>query len=296
MTVHVVVPTFRESALAGSFFSSWSSVEGADLRLYLVNGNPGDETSSVVETWRGELAVEELKGSPDLYWTGLVNLGLRRVLEAADPGDRFLLTNIDVRPSKESVRAVLAAVAGEERVQVAIPVVSRIGKVVSSGVQVKSWALSWNRHLGEGLDPGRLPESSLLDATYLPTRFLLCPVAALREGLFPDEERLPHYCADYEFTNRLRKHGFRTVLFTGTRACLSEENTGFDTFLKKTSLWSRLRRAGDIKCPYNLRYRYRFVRLAYPFPASIPGLFTHFTKILLEILLGGRILSRLGLR
>jgi GT2 family glycosyltransferase len=118
-------------------------------------------------------------------------------------------------------------------------------------------------------------------------------VRALREGHFPAEAQLPHYCADYEYTNRLRRAGYAPVLFTGSHAALVEENTGFDTFLASTSLWSRLARAWDIKCPYNLRYRYRFVRLVYPAAAVIPGLCSHFAKIFLEIAFGGRKLRRL---
>ncbi len=297
MTVHVVVPTFREPELADSFFSRWAEVEGGPFRFFLVNGNPGDETSGIVDRWKGRLAVDEVRGHPGLFWTGLVNLGLKRVAAVAGPGDRFLLTNIDVRPDENAVRAILERVPESARLQVAIPVVSRgNGTVVSSAVVVRSWCLSLNRHLGEGLDPGELPAEAFLEATYLPTRFLLCPVAALREGLFPDEAGLPHYCADYEYTNRLRRHGYRPVLFTGVRAFLSEENTGFDTFLKDTTLWSRLRRTGDIKCPYNLRYRLRFVRLTYPRNTLIPGLVTHFAKIALEILLGGRSLRSLRQR
>lgn len=295
MTVHVVVPTFREPELADSFLSAWAAVVGGPYRLYVVNGSPGDETSGIVERWKARLGVEEVSGHDGLFWTGLVRLGLERVAAAAEVGDRFLLTNIDVRPDPGAVRAILEQVPDSGRLQVAVPVVSHGGgTVVSSAVVVRSWWLSLNRHLGEGLDPVALPEDACLEATYLPTRFLLGPVKALREGLLPDAARLPHYCADYEYTNRLRRHGYGAVLFTGARAYLSEENTGFDTFLKETTLLSRLRRAGDIKCPYHLRYRFRFVLLTYPRTAWIPGLASHFAKIALEILLGGRNLR--GLR
>jgi len=293
MKIHVVVPTFREPELADSFLSAWSKVEVGPFRIIVVNGNPGDRTSEVVGSWRGSLDVEEIAGHADLFWTGLVNLGLKRVAGEAESGDRFLLTNIDVRPEEGTVRSILDGVGESGRSQVAVPVVSSDrGTVVSSGVVVRSWSLSLNRHLGEGMKSVDLPAADCLEATYLPTRFLLCPVEVLHDGLFPDEARLPHYCADYEYTNRLRRHGYRAVLFTGARAYLSEANTGFDTFLKRTTLGSRLKRAWDIKCPYNFRYRFRFVRLTYPRSALLPGLVTHFAKIALEILLGGRSLRR----
>ncbi|MBL9157838.1 MAG: hypothetical protein JNJ70_10220 [Verrucomicrobiales bacterium] len=293
MTVHVVVPTFRESGLVGPFLESWDGVRSVDLALHVVNGNPDDETSTLLSEWQGRHSVTEHRGHPGLFWTGLVALGLREVARVAGEGDFFLITNIDVRPAGDPLSAILAQVPSPEGHQVAIPVTGSGGKVSSSAVVVRSWALSLNRHLGEGQTLDEMPRDACLAATYLPTRFLLVPAKALSEGLFPDEVNLPHYCADYEYTNRLRLAGYAPLLFTGAHATLVEENTGFDTFLAKTSLWSRIRKAWDIKCPYNLRYRYRFVRLVYPRAAFLPGLCSHFAKIFLEIALGGHQLRRL---
>ncbi len=293
MAVHVVVPTFRESGLVGPFLESWDQVRSVEVHLHVINGNPGDETSSFLAEWQGRHSVTEHHGRPDLFWTGLVALGLRQVDAVAAEGDFFVLTNIDVRPVLDPFEAILTKVESPGRHQIAIPVAGGSGRVTSSAVVVRSWALSLNRHLGEGQELGDLPVDVCLEATYLPTRFLLVPVKALREGHFPAEAQLPHYCADYEYTNRLRRAGYAPVLFTGAHAALVEENTGFDTFLASTSLWSRLGRAWDIKCPYNLRYRYRFVRLVYPAAALIPGLCSHFAKIFLEIVFGGRKLRRL---
>jgi GT2 family glycosyltransferase len=295
MRVHVVVPTFRETVLAASFLERWSQ-SGSKPRLILVNGDPGDATSDLVAAWRDRVEVVEVAGNPDLYWSGLTALGLREVAATADEGDFFLLTNIDVRPEGDPLHAILEGVDGLERRQVTIPVVGGDGRIVSAGVEVRSWCLSLNRHIGDGLSPGDLPARSCLPATYLPTRFLLAPVKALRDGLFPDEIHLPHYCADYEFTNRLRWRGYEPVVFTGAAASLSEENTGFDTYLAPTTLRERLARTRDIKCPYNFRYRFQFVRLTYPAVVFLPGLISHFAKIFLEIAFGGRNLQRWRLR
>jgi GT2 family glycosyltransferase len=291
--VHVVAPTFRESALIPSFIEAWSGVTGADLRLWVVNANPGDETSRILSLCQGTLPVREVAAGPELYWSGLTELGLREIAANAGEGDYFLITNVDVRPRPGNLSAIFAAFPQPDRTQIAIPVVGDSGRIVSAGVQVRSWVLSLNRHLGEGLPPAALAEMGVLEATFLPTRFLLVPTAALRMELYPDVDRLPHYCADYEYTNRLRLAGFKPLVFAGTHAELSEKNTGFDTFLMPTRFRERLARIGDIKCPYNLRYRYRFVKLTYPAWAFVPGLITHFAKIFLEIGLGGRRLRHL---
>ncbi|MDF1859546.1 MAG: hypothetical protein P1U87_04990 [Verrucomicrobiales bacterium] len=292
MVTYVVVPTFRETELVSSFLESWENVTSADVQVYVVNGNPGDETSQLLSDWEGEMDVEEVCGNPDLFWTGLVDLGLRKVAEEADPADFFVLTNIDVRFEGDPLKTILDRFEDLSSRQVAIPVVAESGKVASAGVQVLSWPLSRNRHIWDGLEEEELPFGEIVEATYLPTRFLLCPVTALEKGIFPDPENLPHYCADYEYTNRLGRHGYQPTVYSGAIARLSEENTGFDTYLLSTTFWSRLRKANDIKCAYNFRYRFQFVRLTYPGWAFLPGLITHFAKIFLEIIFGGRSLQR----
>lgn len=292
MTVHVVVPTFRETDLVSAFLESWERVDGISVEVYVVNGNPGDETSSLLEEWAGKVQVREVSGSPVLYWTGLVCLGLREVEKEAASVDLFVLENVDVRFEGNPVAAILKEYGSLEGRQVTVPAIGGEGKVLSAGVEVLSWPLSRNRHLFDGIDAEDLPGPERFEATYLPTRFLVCPVSALKEGLFPAEEMLPHYCADYEYTNRLRCNGYDPSIFTGAHVTISEENTGFDTYLRKTSLWSRLKRINDIKCAYNFRFRWRFVRLTYPARFQIPGMLTHFAKIVVEILFGGKQIDR----
>lgn len=296
MKIHVVVPTFRESHLVSAFLESWAGIEDHEIEICLVNGHPGDETSELVRKWSGRCRVREIQGSPDLFWTGLVCLGLRAVAETAQDDEAFVLSNIDVTFEGDPVGGMLRRAGGLGKRQLTLPVVGAGGKVLSAGVQVRSWALSLNRHLYDGIPEAELPVDALVEATYLPTRLVLIPATALREGLFPDEKHLPHYCADYEYTNRLRCHGYRPSIVTGPVARIAEDNTGYDTYLLRTTFLSRLARIGDIKCAYHFRYRFHFVRLTYPGLAKLPGMVTHFAKIFLEIAFGGKQLDRLRSR
>lgn len=292
MRIHVVVPTFRESDLVPAFLESWAGIVDHEVEIYLVNARPGDETSEIARSWSGRCRVREIEGNPALFWTGLVSLGLRAVAEEARGHDAFVLTNIDVTFSGDPLGAMLRLAGGLEGRQIAIPVAGTGGRILSAGVRVRSWALSLNRHLFDGTPQAELPEGQVIEATYLPTRFLLAPARALLEGHFPDADRLPHYCADYEYSDRLRRHGYRPCVVTGPVARIAEENTGFDTYLRRTTLGARIRGLSDIKCPYNARYRYRFVRAVYPRWALLPGMASHFAKILVEVGLGGRSLDR----
>ena len=292
MDVHVVVPTFRETELVESFLESWESSSEIAVKIYVANANPGDETSDLLEAWSKRINVSEVEGSPVLFWTGLVDLGLREVARNASDGDLVVLTNIDVAFEGDPVGQIISHFPDLRDKQVTVPVLGGEGRSLSAGVVVESWPMSSNRHLLDGVLLDEIPKGETLSATYLPTRFLVFPASALVHGIFPAAEKLPHYCADYEYSNRLRLKGYEPIVYTGTYVFISEENTGFDTYLRKTSFWSRLKRVNDIKCAYNFRYRYRFVRLTYPRRFQIPGMLTHFAKIFLEILLGGRQLDR----
>ncbi len=296
MKIHVVVPTFRESDLVPAFLESWAGLVDHEVEIYLVNGNPGDDTSQLVSAWSGRCRVREIQGSPDLFWTGLVCLGLRAAAASAKEDEAFVLTNIDVKFEGDPVSAMLRQAGGLRNRQITLPVIGAGGRVLSAGVQVRSWALSLNRHLYDGIPQADLPADELIEVTYLPTRLVLIPAKALLEGHFPDEVHLPHYCADYEYTNRLRLHGYRPCVVTGPVAQIAQDNTGFDTYLLRTTFLSRLARIADIKCAYNFRYRFHFVRLTYPGFAVVPGMITHFAKIFLEIAFGGKQIDRLRSR
>jgi GT2 family glycosyltransferase len=296
MKIHVVVPAFREGKLVPSFLESWAGIIDHEVEIYLVNGNPGDETSALLRAWSGRCRVREIQGSPDRFWTGLVNLGLRAVAETIGSDDAVVLTNIDVKFEGDPVSGMLRRSGGLENRQLTLPVVGSGGKVLSAGVRVRSWSFSLNRHLFDGITAADLPADTLVEATYLPTRFVLLPAKALLEGHLPNEEHLPHYCADYEYTNRLRSCGYQPCIVTGPVVEIAEGNTGLDTYSLGTTFRSRLEGIGDIKCPYHFRYRFHFVRLTYPAAALIPGMVTHFTKIFLEIIFGGRQLDRFRVR
>ena len=293
MKIHIVVPTFRESELAEQFLASWEAISEPEIEIVVVNGNPGDETSALLQSWSGKWPVLEVEGSPALFWTGLVCLGLETIAASIAEDDLFLIMNIDVLIEGDPIGSILSRLGSCENRQVTIPVSGSDGRILSAGVLVRSWLFSLNRHIFDGMNVGDLPGDEVIEATYLPTRFLLCPAAVLMEGHFPDVERLPHYCADYEYTNRLRKHGYVPVIYTGATASVSETNTGLDTFLQTTSLGARIKGLTDIKCPYNARFRFRFVRLVYPPATQAMGVMTHFAKILLEVIFGGKQLDHL---
>lgn len=158
---------------------------------------------------------------------------------------------------------------------------------MSSGVKVVSWFLTLNRHPLAGLPAASLPEGALIPVDFLPARCTLIPYAAVAEAGLVAERELPHYCADYEYTNRLRKLGYQPYIFTGVRVRLDAEHTGTHVFYRRVPFCKRMGCLFSIKSPSNPACRARFVKLVYPRYAWPSAMILYLLHSLGEVLLGG---------
>lgn len=292
--IFIIVPTFKETSLVSDFLENWKKIHSANCEIIICNANPDDETSELILKTCSSYPhrLREARGNPSLYWTGLVKLGLEMVANELRDEDLLMLTNIDVGFDEDPLPPLLKVIDSQKNTQAAAVAVGANGKVLSAGIQVKSWILSVNRHLFQGLEETAIPLNQLIPANYLPTRFLLFPSRALKEAGLPDAKHLPHYGADYEYTNRMRLAGYQPLIVTASRVRNVHLNTGFKTFEQKTTLRQRLRALFDIKSTLNLKYRFWFLWLTYP-PLLRPfGLISTLLKIAIEVLLSGRRIFR----
>jgi len=290
--VFVVVPVFKEFYYMENFIASWECVKGHVITLIVANGSPGDETSQLIENYNGPLSVNEIEGSASLFWAGLVSLGLKEICNRAQLPDYVVLTNVDITFVGDPLSPMLKEMESGQKRQLAAMVQTQGGQMLSAGVLVRSWACSRNHHLLPNVDRQQY-EATKLPVTYLPTRFLVFPAEVLVTVGIPDAKHLPHYCADYEYSNRLRIAGYQPFVYTGSLVDNKDLNTGFKTFEQNTSFWERLNKCFDMKCSYNLKHRFWFVMLAYPGWTKFPGVFSHFLKIALEVVFGGARLRKM---
>ncbi|MFA4943139.1 MAG: DapH/DapD/GlmU-related protein [Lentisphaeria bacterium] len=287
----VVIPTFKEKEKMAAFLRCFSQVTENNVWLLVANGNPGDETSELLRQTQSP-RVLELPGNPELFWSGLVNLGLRHVLEQETDPEFVIIMNADVEFEGKTLAALLAKARANPDTQLAAVTVAG-DRVVSSGVKVVSWFLTRNRHPLAGTRPEDLPPDALIPADFLPTRCTLIPFAAVKKAGVIAEKELPHYGGDNEYTNRVRKLGYPTYIFTGSQVRVDAQNTGTNVFYKSIPLGKRLHSLFSIKSPANPIYRLRFVRLAYPWYAWPSAMFLYTARSLLEVLLGGAAIKSL---
>lgn len=289
--VYAVAPTFREPKAVGRLLACFEVVSYPEYELLLVNAAPGDETSALVLSQQQRVRARELQGRPDLFWSGSQNIALGVVLAEARDTDLLLLLNVDVTFQSDVISQLVGIYRTRPRTQLGA-VACTAGIVMSSGVKVRSWALAQNTHPLAGRKASAIPAGYCEPMDFLPTRCVLFPVEAVRKAGLINERRLPHYGADYEFTNRLRRHGYQPFLCGDVKVDNDVSNTGYDLYHRDLTLAQRLRRLTSIKSPYNPKYRTNYALLTFPWYCVPSAILVYWLKTMVEVLCGGRVLRK----
>lgn len=293
-TASFVIPTFRETEKIKTLIHSFDNIRDENIDIIIVNGNPNDETSQWLRDCSDSRIIEKA-GNPSLYWAGLVNVGLRHILESESHPVYVFLMNADIVFSYDILQSFLNEAKILPPCQLGVVTVSD-GKIISSGVQVLSWSFTQNRHPLAGSNVSLLPKDQLIPVDFLPTRCIMFPFEALQQAGITSEEKLPHYCSDYEFTARLSRFGYKAFIATNITVEVDTHNTGNDVYYKKTSLKKRVASLFSVKSPSNPVYLTRFIRMVYPWYAKPSAIVLYLLRSLLEIVLGGAVVKRLFYR
>lgn len=223
-----------------------------------------------------------LEGRGDLWWTGATNLGCAWVLERAKDTDAVVTLNDDTVPGPHWLARLQTAAQAHPRALVgSVAVAGPEKRIESATISIDWWTAKYSDpYRGADLASLRSRAPSVLDSAALSGKGTLVPVRALRElGLYA--ARLPHYAADYEFSIRAARRGWRLLVATQAELEVLPETTGLhastmaDLPLMVRSLWSR-RSANAI------RYRVRFAQLACPGAALLPFIACDLTRVLVH--------------
>ena len=293
--VWVCAPTFREADKVAHFLASFRHVRHRPLTVLVVNASPGDETERVIraEAAAVDYDLRQIDGVAAEFWSGTINRALRLVQAEAAPDDLLLLMNVDIGFDDDIVSALVARMrAHDGRCQIGA-LGHAEGRVVSSGVEVRSWVLGLNRHPLNGFALAEVPAGREDRVDFLPSRCTMVQARVLRDLGIMEERLLPHYGADYEFSHRLVAAGYPAFLNTDIRIMSDVSNTGTSVFSRRTTFTQRLSQLSNIKNPSNVRYRTNFLRLTYPMHALPTAILSYLARTLTEVTLGGEALRRL---
>jgi GT2 family glycosyltransferase len=204
-----------------------------------------------------------------------------------------VLLNADVRLPDDFLARARELLGMYGRAMITAATVDR-GTFVSSGCRMVSWPLALTRHVLVG--PYRPVSPTLISVDMLAGRALCFPARALREVGLMAARQLPHYGADYEYTARARRRGYRLYVVPTLQVSNDSTHTGLKSTRVDTTLAMRLKGLAAVKSTSNLRHRTRLVLLTYPWYSIPTGLVLNWIKLALEVGLGERVYRAFTLR
>jgi GT2 family glycosyltransferase len=288
--VFMCVPTFREPEKVKLFLESLNFLGYPLLEIIIINANASDETSDLIKCQnKFNFQITELEGRKEEYWSASLNRGLRYVKAKMSDKDWVILINIDVEFSTDIVTELVNCAKTFGDCQVGAMALSN-GVAISSGVSVKSWALTLNKHPYAGFELDDIPQN-VVPVDFLPGRCFIFPSKYLGIAGLIDEKNLPHYHADYEFSYRLNKSGCKAFLNSTIIIKADMSNTGFSVFDKKTTLFNRLSALRSIKNPSNPYFRIMMVLRMFPFYFVPCGILFYMIRTFMEVFFGNGFIS-----
>jgi GT2 family glycosyltransferase len=225
----------------------------------VVDDGSTDETQSEIQSqfpW-----ASYIRGNGNLWWSGATNEGLRRVLQSAKPGDYVLTLNNDTILPPDYFEVLARSIADHPNALIGSVALDHQMKdvVVEAGVDI-SWLTAKFKYNARDLRYAQLKlnGASYYEPTVLPGRGTAIPVSVFhRIGLF-DAEVFPQYGADYDFSLRAKKAGFKLIVSYGLRLYCFPKLSGIADTGERVPLGQALRSFASIRSGNNLATRFRF--------------------------------------
>lgn len=170
------------------------------FRTIVIDDGSEDGTGQMIREEFPE--VELLRGDGSLWWAEATNAGVRRALAAG--GGPVVCLNDDTVPQADFVARLRESMERHPGTLISAAAMDIATGAPLSGGERVNWLLASHASLlGDSAD--------VVEVTHAQGRGLLIPETVLAAiGLF-DSRRFPHYAADYDFTHRARRAGFRII-------------------------------------------------------------------------------------
>ncbi|MBI5762503.1 MAG: glycosyltransferase family 2 protein [Planctomycetes bacterium] len=203
MQVFAVIPVHNHVEETLRCLAGLTRQTGVECGVFVVDGGSTDGTPERIAAAFPQVTV--VRGDDSLWWTGATALGVDAALEVAGAGDFILFLNNDTEVGTDYLQKLVACSERHGRVLVGSLNVSMDTPpvVVDSGVRW-DWASVSSAQL-----PVEAGAIDTTDVTTLSGRGMLVPVEVFQKIGNVDARRLPHYAADYEFSMRAARAGFR---------------------------------------------------------------------------------------
>jgi GT2 family glycosyltransferase len=270
VSVFVIIPVHNRLAFTRACLASLREQSFRDFTIVVVDDGSTDGTHLALTTEFPEATL--LWGDGDLWWTGAMNQGIGWVIPRAGRHDHVLALNNDTALPPDYLETLLGLAARHPIALIGSVAVSWDDheRIVDGGVRI-DWRTTRSTSPAAGLTWSQAVErlAEAVPVSVLSGRGTLIPVEAFRRVGLYDQERLPHYGADWEFARRAQRGGFELLMSYHGRVLSREGAAGLQPSTQTLSWRMFVRAYVDVRSPNNLRYRLNFAYLCAE-PAAFP--------------------------
>lgn len=202
-SVFIVIPVHNRKNFTRDCLNSLKRQTVSGHHVIVVDDGSTDGTSEMLaEEFPDVIA---LTGNGKLFWTAAINMGIRYAL---NQGAEFILTlNNDTVASDNFLEQMLFWANSTPNSLLGALDINIKTQQPHYGGEWVDWTWSKSRLLLDELD--ERDRQGLCEVSLFPARGLLIPRIVFDTiGLF-EEKKLPHYLADYDFTQMARRNGFK---------------------------------------------------------------------------------------
>lgn len=251
--IYIIIPVFNRWNFTKVCIAKLQKQTYKKFKIIVVDDGSTDSTSTNLKLNYPDVVV--LKGDGTLWWTGGINLGIDYALK--NGATSIITLNNDTIPEYDYVEQLKSA---SEQVPNAL--------IGSTGIDVQTKEINFCGEQIHWLSDSALSlkdslrkeeQVGLHEVSYFPGRGLWIPKIVFESiGLF-DRETFPHYMADYDFTLRAKKAGFKVFCSLESRLATYPDASGANQLIANKSWENYKEHLFGIKGAANLKYYYAYV-------------------------------------
>lgn len=261
--IYIVIPVFNRKHFTQACLQSLQRGTNQQYKAIVVDDGSTDGTAEMLRQEFPEVLV--LKTEGNLFWTASVNLGIRHALQS---GASYVMTlNNDLEVAPDFIQNTYKWISTKPDAIIGALEMDAATREPAYGGEIIDFKTNSVRHVLQELPKDQ--QVGLHRVSQLPGRGLLIPKAVFEKiGLF-DQDRFPHYVADYDFTHTALRHGFELYCNYDARLYTYPEESGERKNRQNKSIKNFYNHLFDIKGGGNLRDFTRFTLKNCP-PPYIP--------------------------